>query len=158
PATKAERGDHDENVSFEQVAGTVGQRRAGQLRDATLHIYARAAEHAAGRGLILADTKFEFGVEVQGGAGQGELVLADEVLTPDSSRYWPAEGYAPGTVQPAFDKQYVREWLTSPESGWDRYGEALPPPLPDEVIAATRDRYVAAYERISGRSFADWAP
>ncbi len=151
PATKAELGDHDENVNFEQVVGTVGQRRAEQLRDATLRIYSRAAEHAANRGVILADTKFEFGLDDHGG-----LVLADEVLTPDSSRYWPAEGYAPGTVQPAFDKQYVREWLTSPESGWDRYGGAPPPPLPDEVIAATRDRYIVAYERISGRSFADW--
>ncbi len=151
PATKAERGDHDENVSFEQVVGTVGQCRAGRLRDATLHIYSRAAEHSSTRGLILADTKFEFGLDAHGG-----LVLGDEVLTPDSSRYWPAEGYAPGTVQPAFDKQYVREWLTSPDSGWERSGDAPPPPLPDGVIAATRERYVAAYERISGRSFAEW--
>jgi phosphoribosylaminoimidazole-succinocarboxamide synthase len=145
PATKAELGDHDENVGFEQVAGTVGQRRAEQLRDATLRIYARAAGDAATRGLILADTKFEFGLDpdpdpdAEDGYGDpmlGDPMLGDEVLTPDSSRYWPAEGYAPGSVQPAFDKQYVREWLTSPESGWDRHGDTPPPPLPDEVIAA----------------------
>jgi phosphoribosylaminoimidazole-succinocarboxamide synthase len=150
PATKAESGEHDENVTLDQVAAAVGTERAGQLAERTLHIYRRAAEHAASRGLILADTKLEFGL-----AG-GTLVLADEVLTPDSSRYWPAEGYAPGTVQPAFDKQYVREWLTSPASGWDRASDTKPPPLPDRVVAATRARYVAAYERVSGRAFANW--
>ncbi|GAA4610843.1 phosphoribosylaminoimidazolesuccinocarboxamide synthase [Saccharopolyspora hordei] len=151
PATKAEIGDHDENVSFEAVAATVGQERAEQLREVTLRVYRRAAEHARERGVILADTKFEFGL-----APDGSLVLGDEVLTPDSSRYWPADGYQPGRVQPSFDKQYVRNWLTSPASGWDRGSDVPPPPLPDDVVAATRDRYVEAYERITGRSFADW--
>ncbi|WP_438388745.1 phosphoribosylaminoimidazolesuccinocarboxamide synthase [Actinopolyspora saharensis] len=151
PATKAELGDHDENVSFAAVVDAVGERRAEQLRELTLGIYERAAEHARGRGVILADTKFEFGVAQDGG-----LVLADEVLTPDSSRYWPADGYEPGRAQPSFDKQYVRDWLTSSESGWDRSADAPPPPLPSEVVAATRQRYVEAYERITGRDLADW--
>ncbi|WP_092527870.1 phosphoribosylaminoimidazolesuccinocarboxamide synthase [Actinopolyspora saharensis] len=151
PATKAELGDHDENVSFAAVVDAVGERRAEQLRELTLGIYERAAEHARGRGVILADTKFEFGVVQDGG-----LVLADEVLTPDSSRYWPADGYEPGRAQPSFDKQYVRDWLTSSESGWDRSADAPPPPLPPEVVAATRQRYVEAYERITGRDLADW--
>ena len=118
----------------------------GRLRDATLRVYRRAAENAGERGVILADTKFEFGV-----TRRGTLVLGDEVLTPDSSRYWPAEGYEPGRAQPSFDKQYVRDWLTSPESGWDRKSDTPPPPLPDDVVAATRARYVEAYERITGR-------
>jgi phosphoribosylaminoimidazole-succinocarboxamide synthase len=151
PATKAEFGEHDENVSFETMARAVGEERAVQLRSATLAVYRRAAEHAATRGVLLADTKFEFGIDAA-----GTLVLADEVLTPDSSRYWPASGYAPGGVQPSFDKQYVRDWLTSPASGWDRAGDAEPPVLPDDVIRATRARYIEAYETISGRSFADW--
>ncbi|SHE54122.1 phosphoribosylaminoimidazolesuccinocarboxamide synthase [Streptoalloteichus hindustanus] len=151
PATKAEIGAHDENVSFDAVVASVGRERAERLRALTLGIYARAAEHAAGRGVLLADTKFEFGVAPEGG-----LVLADEVLTPDSSRFWPAEGYQPGRVQPSFDKQFVRDWLTSPASGWDRASDAPPPALPDEVVAATRARYVEAYEMISGRSLADW--
>ena len=121
-----------------------------ELRGTTLALYRRAAEHAGSRGVILADTKFEFGVR------DGVLVLGDEVLTPDSSRYWPAGSYAAGRVQPSFDKQYVRDWLTSPESGWDRHGDTAPPPLPAEVVDATRARYVEAYERVSGRSFADW--
>ncbi|GAA0506383.1 phosphoribosylaminoimidazole-succinocarboxamide synthase [Saccharopolyspora subtropica] len=151
PATKAAIGDHDENVSFEAVAAQLGPDRAEQLRDVTLEVYRRAAEHARSRGVILADTKFEFGL-----AADGELVLGDEVLTPDSSRYWPADGYQPGRVQPSFDKQFVRNWLTSPASGWDRASDTPPPPLPDDVVAATRDRYIEAYERITGRSFADW--
>ena len=151
PTTKADVGRHDEAMTFDAVAAAVGADLADRLRDATLRVYWRAAEHAAGRGLILADTKFEFGL-----AGDGTLVLADEVLTPDSSRYWPAAGYAPGRTQPSFDKQYVRDWLVSPESGWDRHGDRPPPPLPDHVVANTRDRYVEAYERITGRSFADW--
>jgi phosphoribosylaminoimidazole-succinocarboxamide synthase len=151
PATKAELGDHDENVGFDAVVAGVGADLAGRLREATLRIYSRAAAHAASRGLILADTKFEFGL-----AADGRLVLADEVLTPDSSRYWPAEGYAPGHVQPAFDKQYVRDWLTSPESGWDRHGDAPPPPLPAHVVSATRSRYVEAYQKITDCSFDDW--
>ncbi|SFP76586.1 phosphoribosylaminoimidazole-succinocarboxamide synthase [Amycolatopsis arida] len=151
PATKAELGAHDENVSLAEVAATVGAERAERLRELTLRVYARGAEHAAGRGIILADTKFEFGVDPS-----GTLVLADEVLTPDSSRYWPADEYRPGRPQPSFDKQYVRDWLTGPDSGWDRSAGTPPPPLPDDVVAATRDRYVEAYERITGRSLADW--
>jgi phosphoribosylaminoimidazole-succinocarboxamide synthase len=151
PATKAELGAHDENVDLAAVAAELGEELAQRLRAATLAVYARGAAHAASRGLILADTKFEFGLDAAGG-----LVLADEVLTPDSSRYWPAEGYAPGRAQPAFDKQYVRDWLTSPAAGWDRHGDAPPPALPAEVVAATRQRYVEAYERVTGRSFADW--
>ncbi|MEV0053905.1 phosphoribosylaminoimidazolesuccinocarboxamide synthase [Saccharopolyspora shandongensis] len=151
PATKAEIGEHDENVSFEAVAEQLGTEHAAELRDLTLLVYRRAAEHARGRGVILADTKFEFGL-----AGDGSLVLGDEVLTPDSSRYWPADGYEAGKVQPSFDKQYVRNWLTSPASGWDRASDTPPPPLPADVIDASRARYVEAYERITGRSFADW--
>jgi len=150
PATKADLGDHDENVSFEAVVATVGEELAVRLRDATLDIYSRGADLAAQRGILLADTKFEFGLDGD------QLVLADEVLTPDSSRYWDAEGYRPGVVQPSFDKQIVRNWLTSPESGWDRTSDGPPPPLPDEIGARTRDRYIEAYERISGLSFADW--
>ncbi|WP_093420167.1 phosphoribosylaminoimidazolesuccinocarboxamide synthase [Saccharopolyspora flava] len=151
PATKAEIGEHDENVSFEAVAAQEGAERAAELRDLTLRVYARAAEHARERGVILADTKFEFGLNAA-----GELVLGDEVLTPDSSRYWPSDGYEAGKVQPSFDKQFVRNWLTSAESGWDRHSDTPPPALPDHIVTATRDRYVEAYERITGRSFADW--
>lgn len=151
PATKAEVGAHDENISFERVVDLVGAKRAAELRDLTLHTYSEAADHARGKGVILADTKFEFGAD-----SQGRLVLADEVLTPDSSRYWPADSYAEGVVQPSFDKQFVRNWLTGPDSGWDRNGAAPPPALPDDIVAATRDRYVEAYERISGLKFADW--
>ena len=152
PATKAERGEHDENVSYEAVAHTVGAETAADLRDLTLLIYGRAAELARGRGIILADTKFEFGRD----PASGELVLGDEVLTPDSSRFWPADDWRPGRAQPSFDKQYVRNWLLSAESGWDRASGEAPPPLPDDVVEATRDRYVEAYERLTGLSFADW--
>ena len=151
PATKAALGDHDENVSFEVVADLLGHARAEEVREATLAVYRRGAEFAAERGILLADTKFEFGLDAS-----GALVLADEVLTPDSSRYWPAEGYEPGRAQPSFDKQYVRDWLTGPESGWDRSSNTQPPPLPDAVVSATRARYVEAYERISGLSLKDW--
>jgi phosphoribosylaminoimidazole-succinocarboxamide synthase len=151
PATKAELGEHDENVSFEVVAEQIGRKRAEEVREATLAVYRRGAEFAAERGILLADTKFEFGID-----GSGALVLADEVLTPDSSRYWPAEGYEPGHAQPSFDKQYVRDWLTGPESGWDRSSNIQPPALPDAVVSATRARYVEAYERISGLSLKDW--
>ena len=150
PASKAPLGSHDENVSFQAVVDEVGEARAEQLRALTLAIYTRAAEHSAGRGLLLADTKVEFGL-----LGDA-LVLGDEVLTPDSSRFWPAEGYAAGRVQPSFDKQYVRDWLTSAESGWDRAADGPPPPRPPEVATATRARYVEAYEQISGLSFDDW--
>ena len=146
PATKAPQGSHDENVTFATVVDTVGRELAEALREATLSVYARGAAYAASRGIVLADTKFEFGLD----AG-GTLVLADEVLTPDSSRFWPAESYAPGAPPPSFDKQYVRDWLTSPASGWDRAVDAPPPPLPDDVVAATRERYVEAYTRLTGR-------
>ena len=149
PATKAEQGEHDENVSFDVVAESLGAERAEQLRSATVEIFACAQELAAQQGIILADTKFEFGLDTD-----GELVLGDEVLTPDSSRYWPANSYQEGQVQPSFDKQYVRNWLTSEESGWD--GQSTPPELPDDVVAATRARYIEAYERLSGANFSDW--
>ena len=151
PASKAELGDHDENIDFQTVVEKVGQDLAVKLRDDTLDIYFRAASFARERGIILADTKFEFGLDAD-----HNLVLADEVLTPDSSRYWPADGYEPGKVQPSFDKQFVRNWLTSPESGWDRASDTPPPPLPQEIVDATRTRYIEAYERISGLSFEDW--
>lgn len=151
PATKAELGAHDENIAFDRVGDLVGTERAEELRDKTLRAYTQAADHALGRGIILADTKFEFGVDTA-----GELVLADEVLTPDSSRYWPADTYTEGAVQPSFDKQFVRNWLTGPESGWDRHGPTPPPPLPDEIVTATRQRYIEAYERVSGLQFEDW--
>jgi phosphoribosylaminoimidazole-succinocarboxamide synthase len=151
PATKAEFGEHDENISFDRVIELVGAVRANQLRERTLQIYLQAADHALTKGIIIADTKFEFGVDAD-----DRVVLADEVFTPDSSRYWPADTYTQGVVQPSFDKQFVRNWLTGPASGWDRYGSAPPPPLPDDIIDATRARYIEAYERISGLSFADW--
>lgn len=151
PATKAALGDHDENIAFDRVIELVGEDRANQLRDRTLQIYAEAADHALTRGIIIADTKFEFGTDPD-----GNLLLADEIFTPDSSRYWPAEDYRVGVVQTSFDKQFVRNWLTSPESGWDRHGSIPPPPLPQPIIDATRDRYLNAYERISGLSFDDW--
>jgi phosphoribosylaminoimidazole-succinocarboxamide synthase len=151
PATKAALGHHDENISFAQMIDIVGGVRANQLRDSTLQIYVQGADHALTKGIIIADTKFEFGID-----GHGNLALADEVFTPDSSRYWPAEGYHAGTTQTSFDKQFVRNWLTGSESGWDRSTSQPPPPLPAEVIDATRARYVEAYERISGLIFDDW--
>jgi phosphoribosylaminoimidazole-succinocarboxamide synthase len=151
PATKAELGEHDENVSFDAVVDVVGAERAAQLRDLTLQIYGQAAEHALSKGIIIADTKFEFGVDEH-----GDIVLADEVFTPDSSRYWRADAYQEGVVQPSFDKQFVRNWLTGPDSGWDRSGDVPPPALPADIVEATRARYIEAYERISGLKFADW--
>lgn len=144
PATKAESG-HDENVSFEAMADAVGAELAAELRDRSVRLYREAAAYAEGRGLILADTKFEFGHD----RATGELLLIDEALTPDSSRYWPRDAYRPGTVPPSFDKQYVRDWLDA--SGWDK--ASPPPPLPDEVVARTREKYVQAYERLTGSSF-----
>ncbi|MGY1601216.1 phosphoribosylaminoimidazolesuccinocarboxamide synthase [Geodermatophilus sp. SYSU D00815] len=144
PSTKAEVGEHDEAIDFSRVSELVGAARADELKALTLALYARAAEIAEAAGIILADTKFEFGLDGD------ELVLADEVLTPDSSRFWPADTWSPGSAQPSYDKQFVRDWLTH-ESGWDRVSP--PPPLPDDVVAATRDRYVTAYERLTGRRF-----
>jgi phosphoribosylaminoimidazole-succinocarboxamide synthase len=144
PSTKAEVGEHDEAIDFSAVVDAVGAPRAEELRALTLALYSRAAEIAQDAGIVLADTKFEFGV-----AGES-LVLGDEVLTPDSSRFWPAETWSPGRVQPSYDKQYVRDWLTS--SGWDRVSS--PPELPAEVVEATRARYVTAYEQLTGTAFA----
>jgi phosphoribosylaminoimidazole-succinocarboxamide synthase len=152
PATKADLGEHDENVSYEAVVAAVGEQTAAEVRELTLRIYRNAAQLAAGRGILLADTKFEFGRDPR----SGQLVLGDEVLTPDSSRFWPADDWTPGRSQPSFDKQYVRNWLLSEASGWDRAAGGPPPPLPDDVVAATRIRYVEAYERLTGLRFADW--
>jgi phosphoribosylaminoimidazole-succinocarboxamide synthase len=148
PATKAALGDHDENVSYDAVAATVGPDVAAHLRDLTLAVYTRAEQIARERGIILADTKLEFGAR----AG-GTIVLADEVLTPDSSRFWPADEWQPGRTQPSYDKQIVRNWLTSAESGWDRSSGEAPPPLPQEVVDRTRARYVEAYELLTGERF-----
>ncbi|NYJ05073.1 phosphoribosylaminoimidazolesuccinocarboxamide synthase [Petropleomorpha daqingensis] len=145
PSTKAEVGEHDEAIDFAAVVSAVGAGRAEELRELTLALYSRGAEIAEAAGIVLADTKFEFGLDGD------ELVLADEVLTPDSSRFWPASSWSPGAAQPSYDKQYVRDWLTN-ESGWDR--TSTPPELPDDVVAATRERYVTAYEQLTGRSFA----
>ncbi|MFZ3558813.1 MULTISPECIES: phosphoribosylaminoimidazolesuccinocarboxamide synthase [unclassified Streptomyces] len=145
PATKAEVGEHDENVSYEEVARQVGAETAAALRQATLSVYSRARDIARERGIVLADTKFEFGFDKD-----GELILADEVLTPDSSRFWPADQWQPGRAQPSYDKQFVRDWLTSPASGWDRKSEQPPPALPDEVVTATRAKYIEAYELLTG--------
>ncbi|NAZ76360.1 phosphoribosylaminoimidazolesuccinocarboxamide synthase [Kineococcus sp. T13] len=147
PATKAALGEHDENVTFEHVAATVGAGAAAQLRELTLAVYRRAEGVARERGIVLADTKLEFGT------ADGRTVLGDEVLTPDSSRFWPAQSWEPGRPQPSFDKQFVRDWLTSPASGWDRGGDAEPPALPAEVVERTRARYVEAYERLTGTTF-----
>ncbi|MBP2403758.1 Phosphoribosylaminoimidazole-succinocarboxamidesynthase [Streptomyces netropsis] len=147
PATKAAVGEHDENVSYEEVARQVSAETAAQLRQTTLAVYGRARDIARDRGIILADTKFEFGF-----AGE-ELVLADEVLTPDSSRFWPADEWQPGRPQASFDKQFVRDWLSSPASGWDRNGELPPPELPQDIVERTRAKYVEAYERLTGMSW-----
>ena len=147
PATKVELGEHDENVDFGAVVSTVGLADAEALRGLTLQVYGRAEAIARDRGIIVADTKLEFGRHPL----TGEIVLADEVLTPDSSRFWPADLWDPGHPQPSFDKQYVRDWLTSPASGWDRRSGEPPPPLPDDVVEQTRARYLEAYERLTGR-------
>ncbi len=146
PATKAPRGEHDENIPASVVAEIVGAGAAAEIERITLAVYARGADVAARRGIIVADTKVELGFDAD-----GTLVLADEVLTPDSSRFWPAGQWQPGRSQPSLDKQYVRDWLASPESGWDRHGGEEPPPLPEPVVERTRDRYVSAYESITGR-------
>ncbi len=145
PSTKAAEG-HDENISFEAASALIGNDLAEQVRDISLELYTRGSEWAAARGILIADTKFELGLI------DGELVLADEVLTPDSSRFWPADRWEPGTTPPSFDKQPVRDYLD--DLDWDK--QPPPPPLPPEVVSATSARYVEAYERITGRSFADW--
>lgn len=142
PSTKAAQGEHDENISFERCAGIVGAELAAQLRDVSLALYVAGAQYAATRGIIIADTKFEFGII------DGELTLIDECLTPDSSRFWPAEGYVAGRVQPSYDKQYVRDWL---RANWSMEGE--PPHLPAEVIAGTSERYQEAFQIITGDAF-----
>ena len=152
PATKAELGEHDVNVTFDEVMTIIGQEEAQELKRLSLDIYQRANDTVRARGLILADTKFEFGIGLSG-KNVGKVVLADEVLTPDSSRYWPAASWAPGGPQPSYDKQYVRDWLTSPASGWDRHSDTPPPPLPDEVVEQTRAKYIEAYERVTGEAF-----
>ena len=142
PSTKAEIGDHDENISFERCAEILGEDAATQLRDLAIKVYSVARDHAAENGIIIADTKFEFGVI------DGQIILADEVLTPDSSRFWPGDAYEPGRDQASFDKQYVRDWLNA---NWDRQGN--PPHLPQKVIERTSQKYIAAYEKISGKKF-----
>lgn len=150
PATKAEVGEHDENVSFEVVVGQIGLEAATRLRELTLAVYARAESIARERGVILADTKLEFGTDPVTGA----IVLGDEVLTPDSSRFWAVDSWEPGRAQPSFDKQPIRDWLVSTDSGWDRAGEAAPPSLTAEVVEATRLRYLEAYRLITGKPLA----
>jgi phosphoribosylaminoimidazole-succinocarboxamide synthase len=147
PSTKATIGDHDENIDFDTMVKTVGADLAEQVRDATLRLYTFARDHAAQRGILLADTKFEFGTDAD-----GRLYVMDEMLTPDSSRYWPADGFVVGETPPSFDKQYVRDWATA--SGWDKRPPA--PAIPDDVIAGTRDRYAEAYERITGEPLSAW--
>lgn len=142
PSTKAEIGDHDENISFERCVELIGEKDATKLRDLSVGVYAAARDHAAERGILIADTKFEFGVV------DGEIILADEVLTPDSSRFWSQELYVEGEEQPSFDKQFVRNWLNA---NWDRQGN--PPHLPQDVIEKTSEKYIQAYEMITGRKF-----
>jgi phosphoribosylaminoimidazole-succinocarboxamide synthase len=144
PSTKAEVGEHDEAIDFATVEAAVGAQRAAELRELTLALYRRGAEIAAEAGIILADTKFEFGLDAD-----RRLALGDEVLTPDSSRVWPAITWSPGAAQPSYDKQFVRDWLTT--SGWDRVSP--PPELPADVVEATRERYVTAYEELTGTTF-----
>lgn len=148
PASKADLGEHDENITFEAVVATVGADVAARLRDLTLEVYARAEGLARDRGIILADTKLELGARAD-----GTMVLADEVLTPDSSRFWPAAEWQPGRAQPSYDKQIVRNWLLSAESGWDKAADEPPPELPPEVVDRTRRRYVEAYELLTGETF-----
>ena len=147
PSTKAPAGEHDEPIPYAAVEAEIGDVLAAQVRHLTVAILARGNEIASARGILLADTKVEFGLR---GA---EVVLADEVLTPDSSRFWPADQWEPGHPQPSFDKQYVRDWLTSPASGWSKASGAAPPGLPEDVVAQTRAKYVEAYERLTGETF-----
>jgi phosphoribosylaminoimidazole-succinocarboxamide synthase len=148
PAAKGALGEHDENVSYDAVVATVGAETAVSLRDLTLAVYARAEEIARSRGIIVADTKLELGRRAD-----GTIVLADEVLTPDSSRFWPVDEWHPGRAQPSYDKQIVRNWLLSPASGWDKASGTPPPPLPAEVVELTRARYIEAFETLTGQSW-----
>jgi phosphoribosylaminoimidazole-succinocarboxamide synthase len=148
PTTKAPRGEHDEPMTYEDVAAEVTPKVAAMLKDVTLAVYRRGAELARERGIIVADTKLELGW-----SAAGELTLGDEVLTPDSSRFWPADDWVPGRPRIAHDKQFVRDWLTSPAAGWDRASGAPPPPLPPDVVARTRDKYIEAYELLTGLRF-----
>jgi len=152
PATKAAIGEHDINITYDEVIVELGQEEAQELKRMSLAVYEYAAEKVARRGLILADTKFEFGTAL-GGKYKGRIVLGDEVLTPDSSRYWERDEWSPGGAQPSFDKQYVRDWLTSSASGWDKNSGEAPPPLPDEIVEKTRAKYIEAYVRITGEKF-----
>jgi phosphoribosylaminoimidazole-succinocarboxamide synthase len=158
PSTKAPMGQHDEPIPFEAVDAEVGSGLAERLRSLTVAVLDRGNQIAQARGILIADTKVEFGLDLPGSADwadadPGDLVLADEVLTPDSSRFWPADLWSPGGQQPSYDKQFVRDWLTSPASGWERSSGEPPPALPEDVVARTRDRYVEAYERLTGRTF-----
>jgi phosphoribosylaminoimidazole-succinocarboxamide synthase len=150
PSAKAEVGEHDVNITYDDVVAMVGDDIAARLSELTLKIYTRAEEIARERGIILADTKVEFGLDT----GTGIITLGDEVLTPDSSRFWDASTYEPGKSQPSYDKHYVRDWLTSAESGWDKASDTPPPALPADVVERTRARYVEAYEKLTGRTFA----
>jgi phosphoribosylaminoimidazole-succinocarboxamide synthase len=157
PATKAPMGEHDVNITFAEMKALVGPDLSEQLRQRSLDIFARGARHALQHGIIIADTKFEFGVlpeapSIDGAVAPENLLLIDEVMTPDSSRFWPADGYAPGRGQPSYDKQFVRDWLSG--SGCDK--NSPPPELPEDVVLQTRAKYVEAYERITGETFA-WA-
>lgn len=152
PATKAALGDHDVNVTFDEVVSMIGQEEAQQLKRMSLEVYRRADVICRERGIIVADTKLEFGIGTTG-KHAGQVVLADEVLTPDSSRFWPQVEWDPGRPQPSFDKQYVRDWLLSPESGWSKDSGDPPPPLPEAVVEQTRAKYVDAYQRITGEEF-----
>lgn len=149
PATKSAIGDHDVNVSYEDVARQLGPETAAQLRQASLALYSRGRDIARDRGIILADTKFEFGRE-DGAGPDGPLILADEIFTPDSSRFWRKDEWQPGQRQQPYDKQYIRDWLASPASGWDRTGSTPPPPLPEEVVERTRERYAEAFRMLTG--------
>ncbi len=149
PSAKAEVGEHDENISFEQTVERVGLEVAEALRQKTVALYEQAEKIARERGIILADTKVEFGAD----PSTGQITLGDEVLTPDSSRFWDAKDYAPGKFQASFDKQFVRDWLTSNASGWDKASGQQPPALPEDIVAKTRARYIEAYERLTGQDF-----
>jgi phosphoribosylaminoimidazole-succinocarboxamide synthase len=152
PATKAAVGEHDENITYDEMIIAIGQEEAQECKRLTMAIYEKARDLVRGRGLTLADTKLEFGIALSG-KHRGRIVLGDEALTPDSSRYWPADQWRPGQAQPSFDKQYVRDWLVN-ESGWSRDSGDAPPALPDEVVERTRAKYVEAYEIITGEAFA----